>query len=480
MPPHGGSSNRLIAQASCWGFRGGGLRGIVRQMQKPSPAPLPRLALAFASLGALALAPGVAAQSVNENREAGRNPPVVQTVPAPAPPPAPAPRKQELKVTLSEDGRTVYVVGMILEGSFHKFDAVLRSAPGVRMIHLSSAGGYTIEARLMASLVRKRKLDTYVEYYCASACTQVFVAGRERVLGPEAQLGFHQAVQIKDNGMAGKVRPRTDRALTPTTVFGVNGNDTLRLAYEMAGIDPAFIDKALSYGHENMWTPPAAELLAARVITRHAGQSELPAPPGGAGTREVVRARLLEAPLWQAALTRIPKVTESAITDVWRAANSGMTLIEATETGRSQLVVAVTRGMGRAPDALLERSLKLYADGARSQRARGYPACTTRLGIVAVASTPEDVEFQRQEDALATDFFISTERTALMDPSEATRLFGKEVIPRLAGAYRGSNTAAGKCRLGYQTFEAIDGLPKKSRLKAYRALLSLPGLAASE
>lgn len=448
------------------------------------PAPRLRTVLGLAALGMAVLAPAVLAQPASEGREANRAP-AAKTIapPAPVPPPAhPAPtsRKQELQVTLSDDGKTVYVVGMILEGSFHKFDAVLRSAPDVRVVHLSSAGGYTIEARLMAALVRKRKLDTYVEFYCASACTQILAAGRERVLGPMGQIGFHQAVMVNERGMAGKVRPRTDRRLTSTTVFGVNGNDTLRLAYELAGFDPAFIDKALSYGHQNMWLPSAPELLAARVITRQAERAELPGPPGGAGSRDGIRAKLLELPLWRAAMARIPAVTESAISDVWRSANSGLTLAEATETGRSQLIVAVTKGLGRAPDAVLERSLSLYASSARNQKARGYPACEVKLGTIAVVSHPEDIAFQREEDALATEFLLSDDRVPLMDDTDANRLFAREVVPRLAGAFRGSQTAAGRCRLGYQTFEAIDGLPKKTRLKAYRALLSLPGLSASE
>ncbi|NCU12208.1 MAG: hypothetical protein GXC70_08660 [Sphingomonadaceae bacterium] len=460
------------------------------------PVPRPRLALGLVSLGAAllasgGLASGGLAQTASEGREAGKAPAVnaaprtATTPPAPPAPPSPSPplvttRKADLQVTLSEDGQTVYVVGMILEGSFHKFDAVLRSAPRVRVVHLSSAGGYTIEARLMAALVRKRKLDTYVEFYCASACTQIFAAGRERVIGPMGQIGFHQAVMINDRGMAGKVRPRTDRKLTSTTVFGVNGNDTLRLAYELAGIDPAFIDKALSYGHQNMWLPPANELLEARVITRQAEKAELPGPPGGAGPREVVRSKLLESPLWQAAMARIPAVAEDAVSEVWRSANSGLTMTEAAEAGRSRLIIAVTKGLGRAPDALLERSLALYANSARNQKARGYPACMVKLGTVTLSNHPDDLAFQRDEDALATDFLLSDERVAMMDQSEANRLFAKEIIPKLLDAYRGSDTTSGRCRLGYRTFEAIDELPRKTRLKAYRALLSLPGLSAAE
>ena len=246
--------------------------------------------------------------------------PLAAQEPAPVPAQAGA-SESSLKVTVSADGTILYLVGMLLDGSFFQVDAALRAAPDVRQVHLSSSGGYTIEGRLVAALVRKRRLDTYVEYYCASACTQVFAAGRQRVIGPLARLGFHEAVMVDSKGMAAGVRPRTDRKLDSTTVFGVNGNDTLRLAYELAGTDPAFITKALGYDHENMWLPEQEELLESSLVTRVAERAELPAPPE-AIPREAVRSSVLQHPLWQAALARLPQSTEAAMTEAWRSANS--------------------------------------------------------------------------------------------------------------------------------------------------------------
>jgi hypothetical protein len=430
--------------------------------------------------GALLLGPAVLAQSVTDTRETQRG--TAPSAPLKAQPPVVKPPTARpdpgAKVSLSPDGQTVYLVGMIMEGSFHKFDEVLRTAPKVRTVHLSSAGGYTIEARLIAALVRKRKLDTYVEFYCASACTQIFAAGKQRTIGPSAQVGFHQAVLVDSLGAPTRVRPRTDRKLTSTTVFGVNGNDTLRLAYELAGVTPEFIDKALSYSHENMWLPSPQELLDAHVATRRTDTSELPPPPGGGGTREEVTARLLRNPLWRAALDRTPKAANAAIDEVWRASNSGYSMEEATAVGRSSLIMEATKTIHRAPDAILDRSLALYAGSARTQRQRGYPACKAQFGTTIERET-EDLEFERREDALVTDFLMSSERVQAMDGIEATRIFSREVVPKLADAYRTSylDGKGGKCRLGYRTFEAIDALPAKQRIKAYRALLSLPGLA---
>lgn len=389
-------------------------------------------------------------------------PPGVRTARPPGPP---------LKVTVSPDGQTVYLVGMIFDGSFHQFEAAIRNAPKLRRVHLSSAGGYTIEARLIAALVRKRKLDTYVEFYCASACTQIYAAGRERVLGPNAQLGFHQAVMLDNRGLTAGYRPRTDRKLTSTLVFGVNGNDTLRLAYELAGYDSAFIDKALSFGHENMWLPSPQELLAARAITRIADKSEV-APVAGGTDRETVRSRLLEQPLWRAAQAGMPAVTGKIIDEVWRSTNSGYNFADASGSGRTKLILAGSRNLAKAPDAFLDRSLTLYANSAREQRAGGYPACDKSGSGGKDAATPS---FENREDALFIDFLSTEERVPAMDSTEATRVFARDVLPSLSGAYRANygSDSASKCRLGYQTFEAIDGLPKKTRLRAYRALLSL-------
>lgn len=405
-------------------------------------------------------------------------PPAVEGIET-APPTEARPKVKPATIALSADGEIIYVVGMIVDGSFHRFDEVLLSAPRARRVYLSSAGGYTLEARLMASLVRKRKLDTYVESYCASACTQVFAAGKARVLGPAAQLGFHQASLIDDSSGETITRERTDRKLTPTTVFGVNGNDTLRLAYELAGTDPAFIDKALGYSHESMWLPSHQELTDARLVTRVAAKPEWPYPAGGGAARDEVRSRLLANPLWKAALDKVPSAAEAAVDDVWRAFNSGNSFEEAAVAGRSKLVVFATKALAEAPDQLLDRSLALYANSARYERTRGYPACKTELGVVPVPTSTADLMFVQLEDALIIDFLQTDQRAKPMDGDEATSYFTKEVIPLIAPLFSDgpSKGQEQKCRLGLQMFETIDAMPKKKRVKAYRALLSLPGMA---
>lgn len=424
---------------------------------------------AMSVAGLLALLPagsGLAAQDRRDQREASRlaRPPV--------PKQASLPDLPDLKVSLSADGETLYLVGMLLDGAYQQVDAALRAAPTVHRVHLSSSGGFTIEGRLVAALVRKHRLDTYVEYYCASACTQIFAAGRERVLGPQARLGFHQAVMVDRAGATAGVRPGTDRKLEPTLVFGVNGNDTLRLAYEMAGTKPAFIAKALSYDYENMWLPDGAELLEAGFVTRVADQSEIPAPTG-AISHEVVLEEMLKKPLWQATMARLPQSTEQALDEVWRTANSGSSFEVAAQIGRAKLVDDAAKLLVEKSEALLDRALTIYVRAARSQRAAGYPGCHS--DPLSTSHQGDETDFIAAEDGLLTEVLLSQDRVKPMKPEAATRYFRREVGPLLSEALELSQgIERGQfCRIGFATFEAIDAMPAKKRLKAYRALLSM-------
>jgi len=372
----------------------------------------------------------------------------------------------------------VYIVGALMDDSFLRFDALLLTAPKVRTVFLASPGGLTIEGRLIAALVRKRHLDTYVEDYCASACTQVFVSGRERVLGPEGELGFHQAVGVDDSGETSAISAASTRHLSPLTVFGINGNDTLRLAYEQAGIDQPFIAKALARGHEDMWLPTAAELTASHVITRRAERPEL-APPEGSHSRTEIAAMLEDRPMWRAARTALPEAYAAAITDAWRRANTGSGLDEAISSGRAAIVVAAWPMLAASSDPILDRMLSLYAGSARDQRLRGYPMCKESLDDHAGPVDPMDSQFEADEDKLLIELFGSAQRVKPLGLDEARKIFDRDVVPQMVRSYLATDTKSttASCRLGFKIFEAIDELPAKKRVKAYRALLSLPEMA---
>jgi hypothetical protein len=139
-----------------------------------------------------------------------------------------------------------------LSGSFswalpQSFQAVLASAPNVRLIRLESPGGHVQPAIQIAMLIHERGLDTYVGRFCASACTIAFLGGRQRWLGPDARLGFHQA---SAPGL-------------PSDLV----NRYLRDAYESFRVPSAFVARVLNTPASDLWFPTRPELRAVHYTT---------------------------------------------------------------------------------------------------------------------------------------------------------------------------------------------------------------------
>ena len=404
--------------------------------------------------GAVLLAPQLAAQPASPAPITA--PPVVQPAVQPS-------------IYLSADGKTIYLIGSIMDDSFKRFDALLSRSPDVRTLFLSSPGGLTLEARLIAAEVRKRRLTTYVEQYCASACTQLFVAGRERVIGKDGVLGCHQAVGVDRRGRTTRVNRATGRTLSPTTVFGINGNDTLRLAYELAGIDKGFIAKVLDKSHEEMWFPSARELTDAKVITRQAGTPEFPLPEGSISQADL-RALLAKRPIWDRAAKKYPATYEQGFASAWRLGNSGTPLEVAISSGRADLIIEMMSRVARASDSLLGRHLTLYADEARRQSASGFPLCDSSLDEGTKPLGEATLAFERAEDALLVEALDTPPTAEVMSKKEAMKIFAKDIMPLLPSNFGTTNT----CRAGFQMILAVDKLPGSKRIKAYRAMLFLP------
>ncbi|HST36678.1 MAG TPA: hypothetical protein VLK25_08630 [Allosphingosinicella sp.] len=156
----------------------------------------------------------------------------------------------EARLALSRDGRTLSVTGNLTAGSSERFAAAVAGAPRLRMVALESDGGRIFEGQRMAALVKARGLDTRVDDHCASACTFVLIAGRHRVIGPDAGVGFHQP---SFPGMEESER---------TAMI-----EEMRQLYREGGISDAFLDHVLRVPPEDIWYPSNEELIAARVIT---------------------------------------------------------------------------------------------------------------------------------------------------------------------------------------------------------------------
>lgn len=156
-----------------------------------------------------------------------------------------------IETKLTRDRKALVLSGTLGAGSAEKIRAELDQEPDVHTLVLDTSGGRVGEAALIAKLVRERKLNTYVDTHCESACTVILLAGADRAVTANARVGFHRA---SFPGMS----PKQDKAMT----------DQLIDQYRAAGLPEPFLARVRETQSQDMWYPSRDELLAARAIDR--------------------------------------------------------------------------------------------------------------------------------------------------------------------------------------------------------------------
>jgi ATP-dependent protease ClpP protease subunit len=149
------------------------------------------------------------------------------------------------------DGRELEFAGGITFGSAKEFARFLDAMGALEIVHLNSVGGRILEAQRIGALIKKRNLSTYVSRQCLSACTIMFLSGRERYMSSGARLGFHQP------DFAG-VTTEERRAMIAGEQVRLRG----------LGVSEEFARKANQAKPDDMWFPTSAELIAEGVVTR--------------------------------------------------------------------------------------------------------------------------------------------------------------------------------------------------------------------
>lgn len=141
--------------------------------------------------------------------------------------------------------------GRVGVGSYLVLKSALQENPGVQEIELSSPGGLALEGFGMTDLVASAGLRTIVADGCHSACSYMFLAGRERIVGATAEVGFHRSSSIlggMDDGLS---------------------EADLRMAEFMRekGVRADFIEQALATSGREIFVVTPDELVAAGVAT---------------------------------------------------------------------------------------------------------------------------------------------------------------------------------------------------------------------
>jgi hypothetical protein len=154
----------------------------------------------------------------------------------------------ELK--LLAGGTELSLYGGIKYGLAADVERLLKAAPEVRVIHLTSGGGRVAEAHKLSRLISAHRLETYVSNECLSACTLVFAAGGRRWLMDAARLGYH--------GVSVAGFDEDERR---------SASNEWAVAYRETGLAASFVRKALAVSPDDMWYPTIQELLDANAVT---------------------------------------------------------------------------------------------------------------------------------------------------------------------------------------------------------------------
>ncbi len=162
-------------------------------------------------------------------------------------------RSGKYSIVPSSDGKALVFTGSIELGITKKFAALLIKFPKMQTVILTSPGGNIYEARGLSKLIHENGFNTLVESECNSACTTVFIGGIERLLKPEARLGFHQY--------------RVDATYQVLNADPAAEQERDRKLYAASNIKPWFLTKMFDTDASQMWFPNIDVLLDAGVVT---------------------------------------------------------------------------------------------------------------------------------------------------------------------------------------------------------------------
>jgi len=98
------------------------------------------------------------------------------------------------------------------------------------------------------------ELDTSVTQECLGAAALVFVAGKERVVGAQASIGFERVGSTR--------MPDAEREELEGNALDI---------FRESDVKKPFANRALTSAHDQMWFPSIEEMQSAGVVTKTQG-----------------------------------------------------------------------------------------------------------------------------------------------------------------------------------------------------------------
>jgi hypothetical protein len=110
------------------------------------------------------------------------------------------------------DPRVVYMTGMIGNQEAARFEAIMKEHPATSIIVITSIGGFTQQAFMIARDIANGAFTVAVEGNCGSACVMILAAGETKFVVNGAKIGVHRAID-------GSVNAETDDTRRDTQIM---------------------------------------------------------------------------------------------------------------------------------------------------------------------------------------------------------------------------------------------------------------------
>ncbi len=372
-------------------------------------------------------------------------------------------------IRLLRENTELEIAGPLDFGLAQEVEDSLALHPTITVIHLRSQGGRLGEAEKLASHILQRRLNTYVKVSCASACVNVFAAGKERWLSREAVLGLHKPYFP---GLA----PADLEAMTVET----------RAFLISRGVSTEFVDRGLAVPHESVWNPTHRELFESGLATAYATDSNV-AMSGLSNRKEDIDEGLQRIEPYKTLRDRHPEEYAAIIDTFQRGAKEGRTISDLRGPTWVIILALVKKSLPSASDEALVKFYQTTADEVAALSKMSAEACDSFLrGDPAgydMSAFPDDLR-TREADAIAdlirskgaytgakiTDQQVEQMFTMLSAAAVAAGLTEDEF-------YRGAElqlSAAQNCKATLILWETVMALNPTDRMLALRFMAQQP------
>jgi hypothetical protein len=368
-------------------------------------------------------------------------------------------QSSEYAFRLLRDGTELEFSGEIEIGTARAFAQALDAAPQVKVLHLNSNGGKLDEADRIAAKVARRKLVTYVSDECVSACTHIFLAGRERWIGDRGKLGFH--------------RPYYS-GLVDFDRFGISSQEGKYL--RSFGVPENFVAKVLSTPGSSMWYPSGEDLARAHVISGVAERGRFADSGELADLAEI----LLQVPTYASLKQADPKLFEVFMDAVLQERQDGDGAKEILSSAGELFGEVIDRLLPHAPDPLVLERTSIYLGYMDELKSVDPESCAALAGgndaELKADLNKQFPELSKRENTFRQSLIVST------DPDRPVPT-KSEVEPHLTEVFTNIRDRFGDDAnlLGKDTLESDEyGRFCEVTIGLYREITRLPGPRAAD